>query len=441
MRKRQGGAVVKSACGAGGCRERTLRKLTDSSQAQVSVPLEVEGTKPQTKPADWPEPPKPPPGATELERLTYPPGLLGHVVQYIYETDRLPDRLMALAGALLACSKALDRRVIGPGGISVLLWLLIIAESGAGKHHVINCLRTLLRAMGVGDVIVGTGIASVQSIDEILEGQGKEGKGSRPSALVIIDEYGSFLTRIASKGQTGNVSEIPGKLQTLWGWSPEAEYIGDTKVGKGGDRLKVHGPAFSMFGAATEHSFFTALKKKNVSGGFVNRHFLLNAGRGRLRAVEPKYSWLNCEEWLLKALQEIVGRPAPIDNRPCRKGKLVVWDFRKIGWGPGVWQMHNDFEFEIRSMPSVHDREIWIRTPEIALRIATILAVFRGSNVVEASDFEWGMALAKQSTKFIHKGMTEHMLEEYEQADLVEHIREEFRRRVLSPMPNADRVC
>jgi hypothetical protein len=31
------------------------------------------------------------------------------------------------------------------------------------------------------------------------------------------------------------------------------------------------------------------------------------------------------------------------------------------------------------------------------------------------------------------------MLEEYEQADLVEHIREEFRRRVLSPMPNADR--
>ena len=54
--------------------------------------------------------------------------------------------------------------------------------------------------------------------------------------LVTIDEYGSFLTRIASKGQTGNVSEIPGKLQTLWGWSPEAEYIGDIKVGKGGDR-------------------------------------------------------------------------------------------------------------------------------------------------------------------------------------------------------------
>ena len=157
------------------------------------------------------------------------------------------------------------------------------------------------------------------------------------------------------------------------------------------------------------------------------------------RGVLPEYSWLKCPEWLLKALKQVAGDPAPIDNRPLIKGKMVVWDFRRIDWGPGVWQMHNDFEFEIRSMPSVQDREVWIRTPEIALRLATILAVFRGSTMVEASDFEWGIALAKQSTKFIQTGMTKHMLEEYEQADLVEHIREEFRHRVISPMPKAPR--
>ena len=118
--------------------------------------------------------------------------------------------------------------------------------------------------MGVEDALVGTGIASVQSIDQILEGTGKEGEGSRPSALVTIDEYGSFLTRI--HGQSGNVSEIPAKLQTLWGWPPEEQYIGDIKVGKpADDRVTVHGPAFSIFGASTEQSFFTALKQKNVS--------------------------------------------------------------------------------------------------------------------------------------------------------------------------------
>jgi len=53
--------------------------------------------------------------------------------------------------------------------------------------------------MSEEDAIVGTGIASVQSVDEILEGKGN--KDGRPSALVTIDEYGSFLTRISTKAK------------------------------------------------------------------------------------------------------------------------------------------------------------------------------------------------------------------------------------------------
>jgi hypothetical protein len=391
----------------------------------------------------WPDAPTPPEGAVGIERLTYPRGLLGHVTQYIYDTDRLPDRVMALAGALLTCSKALDRKVIGPGGIGLMLYLLLIAESGAGKQHVINCIRTLLRAMGVEDALVGTGIASVQSIDQILEGTGKEGEGSRPSALVTIDEYGSFLTRI--HGQTGNVSEIPGKLQTLWGWPPEEQYLGDIKVGKSADdRLTVHGPAFSIFGASTEHSFFTALKQKNVSGGFVNRHFLLNAGRGALKPVVPKYKWLQCPEWLLKALRDVAGEPAPRDNRPLIKkinGEEVVFKdwFRRIESDSDAAKMHYDFECETRAMPSVRDREVWIRAPEIALRHATVQAAFRGTALVDAEDLAWGIELARYSTRFLMRGMDKHMLEEYAQADLVEYIREEFRHRMAAPMPGADR--
>ena len=33
------------------------------------------------------------------------------------------------------------------------------------------------------------------------------------------------------------------------------------------------------------------------------------------------------------------------------------------------------FDDEVRAMPSVDDREIWIRAPEIAVRLATIVAV------------------------------------------------------------------
>jgi hypothetical protein len=242
----------------------------------LDFPTELIGVaapKPKPQSEKWPEAPLPPPGATELERLAYPRGLLGHVVQYIVDTDRLPDRQMALAGAMVACHKALERKILGPGEISVILFLALLAETGAGKNHILNCIRILLRAMGVENAIAGTGIASKQSIDEILEGPPGKPQLGQPSALITIDEYGSFLTRISSKGMTGNISEIPAKLQTLWGWHPQAEYLGDIKVGKAEERVPVYGPAFSIFGVSTDRSFFRALKEKQVSGGFVNRHF------------------------------------------------------------------------------------------------------------------------------------------------------------------------
>jgi hypothetical protein len=414
-----------------------LDRIPGQPQPTPSAPVSVAG---------WPEAPKPPDSAVGIERLTYPRGLLGHVVQYIYDTDRLPDRVMALAGAILTCAKALDRKVLGPGGIGLVQFLLLIAESGAGKQHVINCIRTLLRAMGVEDALVGTGIASMQSIDEILEGTGKDGEGSRPSALVTIDEYGSsFLARI--EGQSGNVSGIPSKLTTLWGWSPEEKYLGDIKVGKhADDRVPVYGPAFSIFGASTERAFFNALKGKHITGGFVNRHFVLDAGRGALKPVKggPKYSWQRCEPWLLEALRQVAGEPAPRDNRPLVKnvnGESVVikdW-FRRIDYTPDAYELSYNFECESRAMPSVIDREICIRAPEIAGRLATVEAAFCGKSLVDVEGLTWAMELARGSTRYLMRGADKHMLEELAQADLVEYIRDEFRRRMVSPMPGADK--
>ncbi|MGA8698022.1 MAG: hypothetical protein WB689_30155, partial [Xanthobacteraceae bacterium] len=119
----------------------------------------------------WPDAPEPPIGA---DRLTYPRGLLGHVVEYIYSTAQLPDRFMALAGALSACGKCLDRKVLGPTGNSTILYILLIAETGSGKQHIINCIRMILRAASMEETIVASGIASVQAIEEILEGRGEK---------------------------------------------------------------------------------------------------------------------------------------------------------------------------------------------------------------------------------------------------------------------------
>jgi hypothetical protein len=77
--------------------------------------------------------------------------------------------------------KGIDRKVLGPSDNSIILYLLILAESGAGKQHILNCIRMLLRAMGEEAAYAAGGIASVQSIEQTVE--------ALPSELVVIDEY------------------------------------------------------------------------------------------------------------------------------------------------------------------------------------------------------------------------------------------------------------
>jgi hypothetical protein len=184
----------------------------------------------------WPQPPRPPEDATAYERLLYPPGPLGHVVQCMYDTSGLPDRTLALAGALTALGKGLDRKIVGPTGNSTVLYNLILAVTGAGKQHILDCVRLILEAMGIDRDIVAGGIASVQAVEEVLQGNygpdDDKGPDGIPSPLVIIDEYDSFLSRITTKNQSGNVAEIPSILQTLWGWQPRAAWKATIKASR-----------------------------------------------------------------------------------------------------------------------------------------------------------------------------------------------------------------
>ena len=75
------------------------------------------------------------------------------------------------------------------------------------------------------------------------------------------------------------------------------------------------------------------------------------------------------------------------------------------------------------------------------MRIATIVAVFRGSKVLELEDLDWAIKVARRSTSQIAQGLSKHMLEEFEQADLVEYIRELFRKLEVVRIGQINKHC
>jgi hypothetical protein len=221
-------------------------------------------------------------------------------------------------------------------------------------------------------------------------------------------------------------------LQSLWAWSPELEWIGTKRKGK--DMVTVFGPALSVFGDSTEAKLIKGLTKEEIANGFLNRWLLFGIGRGAPKRIEPKYDWTKFPTRLAEKLKEIVGEPAP--HGGLRKlawldpqgNEVVIKDFLRIGWGQGAKELWLEFEEYTRGMPSEKDRELWIRAPEQAVRLATIVAVYRGSSIVEVEDWQWAVEVVNYSMAQLVRSLGKHQREKLEQADLVERIREEFLR-------------
>jgi hypothetical protein len=382
--------------------------------------------------------PLPPPGTSKIDALTYPKGLLGHAVQVIYDSAPLfPDRWMSLGGALSALAKGLDRKVLGPMDNSTVLFIVILGTVGAGKQHILNAVRALLRAMGHQVLVAAGDIASIQSIREAIGGIKGDGEDALPSVLVIMDEYGSILNRITSQGAGGgNVSEIPSTLASLWGWPPHEEYQGAMKAGT--KVVTVYGPAFAVIGATTERAYFRAFKKPQVGGGFASRQGIFKAGRdgrGAMKRVPRKYSLSDFSgpqadeylRWFSKMLRQVAGPIAPFYNLPKIDADGVVQrDWWRIGWGDGALAIWDAYLEKVREMPSENDLDHWIRAPEMGLRYATVYAPYCGSPAVEVEHVQWGIDLAHHSTQQLAWGLTKYQHEEYTQSELADLIRDAY---------------
>jgi len=76
---------------------------------------------------------KVPANVTELEALTYVPGLVGGVTEWIVRSARRPNRVMALGVATVVVGTVIGRYVRGPTESATHLYLIILAPSGYGK--------------------------------------------------------------------------------------------------------------------------------------------------------------------------------------------------------------------------------------------------------------------------------------------------------------------
>lgn len=337
------------------------------------------------------------PGEAVLdEGYLLPHGLVGDIARWILDTSRRPLGRLAVGAALTTVGTMIARAVYGPTESSVHLYIAGLARTGAGKDHPLRAGAALLREGGM-EGRIGPGEFTSQSavVSAIVR---------RPAMLAPLDELGSFLARVNAKMAGGWERGISKWLRTLWGTS-----LGDVQTPEWADResQNIRRPALSIYGVSTPEQFYGALSEEDIQNGFINRFLLCSDARPPERdpprllsaGVPP-----SIVEGLarLRSLSEGIGGAISDDSR--LEGSAPP---KLLRWGVGAKQVYDLLRSRVEEL---EDRDaghaaLCARTPEIAVRIATIIAAGRFSDTVDVIDMVSGATLAVQSANAMAEGL------------------------------------
>ena len=178
------------------------------------------------------------------------------------DTSRRKSPELAIMAALAFMSTFYGRRVVGPTGSGVNLYLAGIAGPGFGKEAP---LQRLVKALQESDLafLVGAGeVSSASAIEKILR--------RKPAVVMPWDEIGDVLEAINAKGPGNWAGTIRKAMLELYSKSTGVwfgkETTDEERMGQ-----PIHCPSLTVVGTSTPTRFYGGLSEKNLSDGFAAR--------------------------------------------------------------------------------------------------------------------------------------------------------------------------
>jgi hypothetical protein len=331
-----------------------------------------------------------PAGTGELGALTYVPGLVGDIVEWIVKGAPRANRMMALGVAVTIVGTLIGRWIEGPGNCATHLYIIILGPSGFGKDWPLHCGEQLMIAVGAGELVGPGEFASSPGFLRHLS--------TNPLIICFIDELGDELSLINNQGGNDFVTKIVGTLKKCWNaWATVR-----TGVKVHADGLVITWPAPSLIGAATPERFFETLNPRDLESGFANRMTILPfEGAERPPEQEIPFGADVPPEELVEALKRLPRQSSlgvPILDKPL-SGKPPLPKREPMPWGPDAREVYLAFSKKMDQIGTTNKNHysLSVRTGETAKRFATNVARGRGSPTVDRRDIEWGIALAERS--------------------------------------------
>lgn len=318
------------------------------------------------------------------------PGALGLAVDWINATARKPQPLLAVQAAIALGSVVIGRRYRTTNGNWSMLYLLNVAQSGAGKEHAKYAVETLLEAAGLASLIGAGRFASESSVTSALI--------EKPAHFSVLDEFGKML-QSASVAQNYADRNTLKALMEVWGRAdgvmrPVAYSTAGLSSKQSEELAKrmVRKPSLTMMAMATGETLFGGLTSAAVADGFLGRYLTVHADRGRqmARTVDPVEPPAKLIEWIQTAhagvnrAGNMVSASVPHDMEPTP----IVVEFDSAALAAFA-ALERRTHARMDELDAEGLAEMLTRTTEMAMRLGLIVALSCDSLIISRQHAQW----------------------------------------------------
>lgn len=332
------------------------------------------------------------------EGIAWPPGFVGALAQFLYNSSYLPIKEVSIASALglMAgiCGKAWH---IPKSGLN--LYIVLVARSAIGKEALHTGIATIVSAC-VRDF---PQFGNFVDFTEYVSGPALIKACAQNTSFVNVSgEWGRRMKRIAMEDdREGPMTTLRTQMTNLYQKSAPLSIVGGLGYSSQENNIEaLQSVAYSMVGESTPQTFYDSLTESMMEDGFLSR-FLVIAYDGDRPDKNPKMID-QPDSALTKYLTGMAfqadtnignGLSQPVER--TEEAAKILSDFDE--------RASNN----IRSTNDEARRQMWNRATLKVLRVAALLAV--GDNymhpVIEKRHCDWAIDLIMSDIAIMQKRM------------------------------------
>ena len=198
-------------------------------------------------------------------------GVLAEMMTLMGSTAKRPQPVLALGASLCAIGALMGRKYRTENNTRSNLYVVGIAESGAGKNHSRVVINELFRRANLLQYLGGNKIASGSGLLSAIQRQ--------PAILLQLDEFGMFLSAAADRKRSPRyICEILDLMTELYTTSGSTYFGIEYATNQlNNSHRAIHQPCLCVYGTTTPVHFWQALQAANMADGSLARLLILQS--------------------------------------------------------------------------------------------------------------------------------------------------------------------